>query len=369
MPSLIKVAIDSRDLKISKTGARTYLEEICKEFLKGHEGFSFILLDSWFRVYTGNNKIFKIIEHGRFFIWKQIVLPIICRIRRCNVLFCTDYFLPLFPLGVKTYVVFHDAFFWQYPKQYNKIWFTLVNSIGILAAKKATAILTVTEYSKTKIIEYTGLDENKIHVVYLAPKTRTVPIRNMDGPKIHNRKYILHVGVFEKRKNLTRLIRAFYLLTREGYNEYDLILVGNCVNKEKIDDSRNIYSLITELGLTKRVILPGFASDDQLINYYMNATVFAFVSLNEGFGIPILESFFYKVPVLVANNSCLTEVGGDAVITCNPMDEVSIKNNLKTIIDNPSLQKEMIIKGEKRLANFTWEKTSREILDIFRKFN
>ena len=366
MSKKIKVAIDIRDLRIAKTGAKTYLEEICKEFRKGHADFTFCFIDTWLPAYTGNNKLLKTIEHIRFFSWKQFSLPVICLIRGCDILYCTDYFLPLFKYNFKTAVVFYDAFFWEYPDHYNKLWLALLNTIGVSAAKKADAIITISEYSKKQIVKYVGMEPEKIHAIHLAPKSSTRQFTLQDAIKDPTKKYILHIGVLEKRKNLLNLIKAFQLLVQDGFEEYCLVLVGNIVSKTKIDDSGNIHKLIASSGLQGKVILPGFISDEQLAFYYKNASLYTFVSINEGFGLPILEAFQNNLPTLISNNSCLPEVGGDAVIMCDPFDEYDIKNKMKMIIQDKALQNELIEKGNKRLALFSWQKTSDQLLDVFR---
>ncbi|MBI2283787.1 MAG: glycosyltransferase family 4 protein [Bacteroidetes bacterium] len=369
MPNEIRVAIDIRDLRISKTGAKTYLEEIVKELSKGKEGFRFFFINPWIPPFKSKNKLFKVIEHIRFFTWKQISLPLICALKKCDILFCTDYFVPWCKFNCKTAVVFHDAFFWEYPEQYNPLWLQMLNRIGVAAAKKADAIITVTEYSKKQITRFTDIPATKIFPIHLAPKTLE-PLRSTTGTaKQPARKYILHVGVMEKRKNLLTLIRAFDLLLKEGYAEYDLVLVGSSIDKELIDDSKNILKLIQESQLQDRVILPGFVTPDELAAYYQNAVVYAFVSTNEGFGIPLLEAFQNHLPALIANNSCLPEVGRDAVIQCDPFDAFDIKEKLKLIIDNPDLQQEMIKKGKNRLCLFSWKITAEKILSVFQQIH
>ena len=152
---------------------------------------------------------------------------------------------------------------------------------------------------------------------------------------------------------------------KEGFNDYYLVLVGNRVAKSKINDSENIDQLITVLGLQEKVILPGFISDEQLAFYYKNARLYTFVSINEGFGLPVLEAFQNDLPTIISNNSCLPEVGGNAVITCDPFDINDIKEKIKCVIQNPSLQNELIEKGRERLALFSWQKTTRELLTVF----
>lgn len=363
----IKVAVDIRDLRIARTGARTYLEETCNAFKKGDPDFIFTFVDTWLPVYTGNNKIGKIIEHIRFFLWKQITLPLICWFKGCDVVFCTDYFVPYIKLGYKTAVVFHDAFFWEYPEHYNRLWLTIMKTIGVAAAKRADAILTVTEYAKKQIVARVGLDPEKIHVIYLAPKSSIKHLNTLEAATDPGKKYILHIGVLEKRKNLLQLINAFDLLLKEGFTDYYLVLGGSRVAKKTLDDSGNIQALINSLGLQERVILAGFIPDEQLAYYYKNASVYAFVSINEGFGIPVLEAFQNNLPILIADNTSLPEVGGDAVISCDPFNSNDIKEKLRMIIQDPTLQASLIKKGQERLRLYSWDITSHKMMDLFKK--
>lgn len=366
MAQTIRLLIDIRDLRIARTGAKTYLEEIYVRLQKGYPGFSIHFIDTPFPVYTGKNKWLKVIEHIRFFGWKQITLPIICIIKRADILYCTDYFLPLFTWNCKTAVVFYDAFFWQYPSQYNSVWLKLLQQLGVPAAKKAAAIITISQHSKNQIVEQVGLTAAKIHAIHLAPKSSSATLQpNSTAPISNGKKYILHIGVLEKRKNLLNLIRAFDLLQKAGYSDYQLVLAGGRIPKKDIDDGENIQQLIQELQLQDSVLLPGFISDEQLAHYYQQASLYAFVSINEGFGLPILEAFQHRLPTLIANNSCLPEIGGDAVVMCNPFDYHDIAAKMISIVENPTLQQELIEKGLARLQDFSWEKTTHQLMQVF----
>lgn len=363
----IKVAVDTRDLKISKTGTKTYLEEIITAFSKPSPDFKFHFIKAMLPVYSGKNLFLKSIEHIRFFFWKQIQLPFICLVHRCDILYCTDYFLPFLSFHFKTAVVFHDAFFWEYPEHYNPLWLKILNTFGVRAARKADAIITTTHYSKNQLIKYLGFNSNKIHVIYLAPKSSTRKVNATNLIIDPNKKYILHIGVLEIRKNLQNLIKAFHLLLQDGFEDYYLVLGGSNSVKTNLDDSPNIRSLINQLSLQERVIITGFIPDEELAGLYQYSSAYAFVSINEGFGIPMLEAFQNKVPVLIANNSCLPEVAGGAAIMCNPFDTIDIKNGLKTILQNNSLREELVRKGTERLAMFSWKMTAENTLSVFKK--
>jgi glycosyltransferase involved in cell wall biosynthesis len=98
---------------------------------------------------------------------------------------------------------------------------------------------------------------------------------------------------------------------------------------------------------------------------YEQALLFVFPSYNEGFGIPILEAFAAEIPVLVANNSCLPEVGANAVISFDPFSIVDMMEKMKIVVENIDLQKDLIEKGKDRLLDFSWEQASKEMIEVF----
>lgn len=367
------IGIDIRDLRISKAGTRTSLEEISNQFRKmTSEKYQFYFFDTMIPVYTGTNKIGKIIEHIRFQLWKQVILPLKAWRTHCNIIFCNDYFVPYMHLGYTTIPVFHDAFFYEYPKQYNSIWLYLFKKIAVPAAKKSPFIIAQSKYSKERIHYFTNIDYDKITPVYVAPKTleksinkNTTFFNEILRDKIHINQYILHVGTLEKRKNIPNLIKAFAIFKSATNNNIQLVLAGQKSSKELLDDYGTIIETITQCNLSNDVIVTGYITNNDLSMLYSNALAYIFPSVNEGFGVPVLEAFQFNLPALVANNTCLPEIGGDAVITFNPYDIEDIADKLITVINNKNLQKEMITKGLKRLEEFSWEKTANQLLTIF----
>jgi len=368
MAKTIVVGLDIRDLRIAKTGARTYLEEIYKEFQKGRPGFRFHFFDTSIPVYTGRNKFLKLIEQLRFIFWKQIILPLKAASKGCDVLFCTDYFVPVVNLNYKTVPVFHDAFFWEYPEHYNKYWLMTFNFLGVWAAKRAKYITTPTKYAKKTVLSYLPVQADKVIPIAEAPKTLVnSPSGTSQSPSSKTRKYILHIGVFEKRKNLIVLVEALHMLRSAGYLDYSLVLAGQFSPKSDMDGSVEIIETINHYQLQDYVTMPGYVHDRDLASYYQNADLYVFPSVNEGFGLPVLEAFQYELPVIVANNTSLPEVGGDAVLQFDPYDATDLFNKLKMVIDNDLLRSEMIEKGRKRLEDFSWEKTANELMSLFKK--
>lgn len=165
---------------------------------------------------------------------------------------------------------------------------------------------------------------------------------------------------------MVRLIEAFNLLRIDGHHDYSLILVGQPSPNNDMDDNEAIYEKIKKLGLQNDVITSGYASDNELSYFYKYAEMYVFPSINEGFGLPVLEAFHHNLPVIVSDNTCLPEVGGDAVLCFNPFDIEDIYLKMKTIIENPDLKFELIKKGNERLKLFSWNKIAGELIKTFK---
>ncbi len=163
--SKIRVVVDTRDLQIAATGTRVFLENLITEFKQQEEGFIFFYLAPSKVAYTGGSKLLKIIEHLRYFYWKQIQLPIKAYKLKADIVFCSDFMVPFVRLGYKTFPVFHDAFFWEYPTHYNKYWLLLFSKLSIAAANKSFIVSTPTQYTQKKISEHTGIEDAKIQVI------------------------------------------------------------------------------------------------------------------------------------------------------------------------------------------------------------
>lgn len=370
MTKKLVVGIDVRDLRIAKTGAKTYLEEILNEFKQDSHGCEIKFLDFPFPVYGGRNRFFKLIEHVRFFFWKQVALPIKAYVNKCDVLFCTDYFVPYIHLGYKPIPMFYDAFFYEYPEQCNPLWLKMFNTLGLAAAKRAPYVITLSEYSKNRLTHFTNLDPHKIIPIHLAPKKNAAkktdpnfkPLFRTPTPK-----FILHVGVLEKRKNLVRLVEAYKQLRDKGYTDYSLVFVGQPSSKDELDGSSEIKAIVKREKLEDSVMMYGYASDDELAYFYKYASLYVFPSLNEGFGLPVLEAFHHQLPVLVSDNTCLPEVGGDAVLRFDPFDADDISRKIEMVIADPELRANLIRRGNDRLKLFSWEKNATELVKIFKR--
>jgi glycosyltransferase involved in cell wall biosynthesis len=373
MKQKIKVAIDIRDLRISKSGANTYLREIINQMKQGSEKFEYLFFDSFLPAYSGKNTFLKSCEHALFFFWKQIGLPIRASLKGCKIIFCTDYFVPYFSLGCKTIPVFHDAFFWEFPQHYSKPWLLILQYIGLPAARKAPYVVTVSAYSKLRIAKFTGLEIEKIIPIYLAPKSIPVHQENDSEPinqkwiPLLSKKYILHVGTLEKRKNIGTLITAFQLLIEAGDQETHLVLVGQRSNKSNDSEKAIFQKIEQDVRLKDRVHFTGYLNTRELFEFYTHALLYVFPSTNEGFGLPVLEAFECKVPLIIANSTCLPEIAGNAALSFDPNNSDQLFNLMQSLLADDFKRNDLIEKGSDRLQQFSWHTTLTELEQVFNK--
>lgn len=372
MEKKIIVGIDLSDMKYADTGQRTYLEALMVQFKTMNDPrFSFVYFTTPFHNFKGRNIFTLLVQHLQFQIWKQVLLPLKAFFSHCDLLFCTDYFVPFFHLGFKSVQVFHDAFFFENPEHYNKYWHYLHQYLAMPAARKSSFIVTPSHYATQTVHHYTGIPLHKLVPIYEAPKiwdpTKDKPAASEKISAFLHTRYIFNVGVIEKRKNLSTLIKAFKILVDQGLSDTQLVLAGKGTNRKESDDTTNLLSLIKALDLENKVILTGYLSENDLELVYKHAALFVFPSVNEGFGIPVLEAFNAKIPILVANNSCLMEVGGDGVMGFDPYDALALAKLIQQVLNDEIIREQLIRNGRKRLAHFSWEKTATELLSVFEK--
>lgn len=226
---------------------------------------------------------------------------------------------------------------------------------------RSDAIITGSEFSKQEILERLNFRDKDIHVIYHGIDHNLFKVNfdlnlNFSIPD----KFIFSVGSIEPRKNLLGLLEAYDLLEDNFKKEYKLVLAGfkGWSNKE-------IMTLIEKN--KENIHYLGFISDLELVKVYNLATCFIFPSFYEGFGLPVLESMACGTPVICSNTSSLPEVGGDAVVYCNPYDLNDIKNKIEIVLNDENLQKEMIKNGLERAKLFSWEKSAEDHMKVFKK--
>jgi glycosyltransferase involved in cell wall biosynthesis len=228
-------------------------------------------------------------------------------------------------------------------------------------ALKANKIIAVSENTKKDIINFYKISPQKIDVIHLANslKINSAAETIIEIPK----KYILFVGSRNGYKNFLFFIKSISKILNED-KEIFVVTTGGYSGKNNFNKQEK--QLFKDLNIENQ-IMQYPVNDAQLVYLYKHALCFAFPSLYEGFGIPILEAFSCECPVVASDSSSIPEVGSNAAKYFNPKDKNEIYKTTKEVIYNKNLRKEMIIKGKERLKNFSWDKTVEKTINLYNK--
>ena len=354
MKDNIIVLIDTFYLKAAPAGIKTYINQLVYSSKNSNSKKIQYIYSSdsklkYSKVFLNSkNKMVRWLFQINYFVWKQIVLPLKCIKHKPNILVCPDYVLPFWNLNLKKIVVLHDSLFWENKEDYSNLWRLYYLKIIKLGINKNTTIVTTSEYSK-KSLNRVLKNNNKIKVIYQSCSGNIIKSKII-------KKNILHVGSFEKRKNLMILVKAFSEIKIDPtYKDFKLILAGSTNFFGNELEYSSIKNFIDKNNLEKDIIITGHLSDNNIINLYSKAFMYVFPSKSEGFGIPIIESFNAKLPVICSDLEVFREIGKDAILTFNVNSYKDLAKKIKLIIKSKKTRLELISKGSKRVALFSQE--------------
>jgi len=366
----MRIAIDTRDLAFATTGTHTYLKELLLA-LHNRPANTIRVIEltglRWGTSLAKPNFFQKMLLQLLLLIWKQLVLPVRCFFSGAQVLICTDYMLPLLPCGAKKIVVFHDALFFDKPAYYPGPWLFYFRTIVLPAAQRAEAIVAPSAFSAARLVAHFPSWSAKLKVIYQGPKqlpeaTALSSAGTIVKEQLQDSPYFLHVGTFEKRKNIPFLLEGFARFSSQ--HSVKLLLIGLSTGKKNSDDTRQIQTTIEQYQLQDRVIVAGYLSDGDLAFFYRRASAYFFPSIYEGFGIPLLEAFIYGLPVAAANTTALPEIAGPAAMYFDPHDQASLIACMEQLYTNEALRKELIEKGYDRAKQFRWSESVEQFVAL-----
>lgn len=219
--------------------------------------------------------------------------------------------------------------------------------------KRADRIIAISENTKKDILQIYDIDEKKISVVYHGFRA----VESLIRPEgLIRQPYVLFVGGRGDYKNFDRFIKAFaYLVTK--YADLNLVCTGNIFTKEELMNFK-------KLNISEKVH-HCFSTEKELAWLYANAEFFVFPSIYEGFGLPLLEAFYYGAPSIVSNTSCFPEIANDAALFFNPYEIDSMISNMDKLLSSDSLKNQLIRCGKFRVEQFSWRKTAEETNTIY----
>jgi glycosyltransferase involved in cell wall biosynthesis len=296
----------------------------------------------------------KVIGRTTGHLWEQMTLPLHLKNSDLLVNFCNTA-----PLFHKNQVVtIHDIGFNVYPQSHPTGFVLFYKFLFSRIMKSSKHIITVSNFSKQEITRHYRVTNEKVSVVYSAPRKYFQP---ESCQELQKEKYFLAVSSLNYRKNIPALLKAFSQLSNQE-RQYRLYLIGDMRAKsfKKLDLGKFLDNpYITFLG---RV------SDEDLRRYYSNAVGFVYPSLYEGLGLPPLEAQRCSCPVLVSNVASLPEVFRDSAVYCNPFSVDSIRLGMLKLADEDTRQV-LIAKGTGTVKRFLWEKNAEEFFNLFKRFH
>jgi len=354
------LTVDAR--MVRSAGIGTYLQSLLPLLIRKKPGWQFRLLGreqelsgfDWARA-----KNVRVIEaHSPIYgLREQIELPRVIPVET-DLFWSPHYNIPL-GWGGKLLVTVHDVFHLAMP-QYTPGWHKRLYAKYLFFSlrRKASAILSVSRFSKNELLKYTGQAGCRPQVVYNGVDEDWFKVRRRHRP--YARPYFLFVGSVKPHKNLSGLVEAFGRV--KDRVPQDLVIVGK--KEGFITGDRKIVEKAEGLG--GRVHFTGdFHHDDpKFRQYYAWADALVLPSFYESFGLPPLEAMACGVPALVSNLAALPEVYGNAVLYCDPYQPGDIAQKLLALSKDRGLRQRLIRKGKARAKRYSWKKTADRILGL-----
>lgn len=305
-------------------------------------------------------------------LWTHVRLSAEVMRRPPDVFFVPAHTLPLVHPRASVVTV-HDLGYRYFPEAHRRADRWYLDLTTRFSAATAAHVLADSQATRQDLVRWYGLDPGRITVVYLGRDERLKPVfdpgaraavlqRLGIGDGRPDPPFVLYVGTLQPRKNLERLIEAFARIlpaVEAAWPGLQLVLAGRV---GWLADG--ILRRVDALGLQSRVRFPGFVADADLPALLSAALVFAFPSLHEGFGFPVLEAQACGVPVLTSSTSSLPEVAGDGALLVDPLDVDAIAAGLQRLLLDAELRTSLAAAGQENLKRFSWQRCAQETLAV-----
>jgi glycosyltransferase involved in cell wall biosynthesis len=246
--------------------------------------------------------------------------------------------------------------------------------------ERAARIVTVSGATQRDVVNLAPKASERVHLIYNAPDPQFLsrPGQGLDAATVARERhrileryrieypFLLYAGSIRPQKNIPRLIEAFAVVRQKleshgGYKDLRLIVIGDDISRYP-----DVRRAMIQCRVEQSVRFLGFVPLDTLRTFHELATAFVFPSLYEGFGLPPLEAMAAGTPVIASHVSSLPEVVGGAAMLVNPENVFDIARGITEVLLNAELREELITRGRRQAARFSWARTAREILGVYR---
>ncbi|MFN8634446.1 MAG: glycosyltransferase family 1 protein [Chloroflexota bacterium] len=298
--------------------------------------------------------------------WEQTVLPVELLRERAELLHALGFVSPFGWRG-KTVVTVYDLSFLRFPEVYNRANRVYLSTFTPPSLRRADRVITISEDARRDVVELCGVAPERVTAILLAADESLQPASPEAVRAFRTRhnlpeRFVLYQGTLQPRKNLETLVRAYGMLRAQGSDDHILVLAG-----PRGWQYDSIFELTRQLGLEDAVRFPGFVPDDDQPLWYSSATVFAFPSRYEGFGLPLLEAMACGAPVVSSSSSSLPEVVGDAGLLVDPSDVEGLCSALRELLEDEPRRLALAAAGRARAATFSWRKMAEETVQVYRE--
>jgi glycosyltransferase involved in cell wall biosynthesis len=362
-----RIGIDARSLAEKGTGAGRYLANLLKYYQDIDSNNQYFLylnrpVEGLAARYA--SRVIKMPGIPFSMPWMNIRLPLALIKDKIDLLHLPFFGYP-FIRPCPTVITIHDIVFESHPEYLPLHKTAVLRTIFRHAARTTKKIIAVSEYTKSDLIKYYGVKEDKVEVIYEAPDPifrRIIESSKSEQKKLAygiTKKYILCVGAIHKRKNIEMLLRAFKELSpkKEGVQ---LVLVGGV-----IWNSVDLTRMIAEQGLAGNVIHLKYVPDEDLVYIYNSAEILVYPSLYEGFGLPLVEAMACGTPVVASNVTSIPEVVGNAGILFDPYNVEDMAGSMDIVLKDSGLRGSLSKKSIERAKAFSWRNTAERTIGVY----
>ncbi len=367
----MKIAIDaSRAFLHERTGIEEYSYQLIKHLRTPLKKQKVVL---YVRHGTEENIDFSLPQTWRvralrsIRLWTYARLSIALIFQRPEKLLIPGHIVP--PIHPKdTTVVIHGLEYEVQPDSYSKYERWSMRRGIKNSCKWAKNIICVSNNTKRDLVRLYDIKKEKIRVVYegvnsALPENTQKSREILQKYGLQNMSYIIFIGRLEERKNIVGILKAFEIIRRHFLLSHKLVLVGKGGhNWERIKEEINHHPFVSD------IVLTGFVSEEEKWALLRQASVFAFPTFYEGFGLPILEAQQLGVPVVTSHNSSLKEIARDSALLVDPQKASDIAEKIHTLIADEEMRKKIIAKGFENLARFDWDRCARLVAKVLTKF-
>jgi glycosyltransferase involved in cell wall biosynthesis len=306
-------------------------------------------------------------ERWLYRIWYRLSLPLSVQwfTGDLDLFHSPDFVLPPVRGHIPTLLTVHDLSFLHFPDTFTPSLVGYLNRVVPRSVRRASHVLADSEATKSDLIQAYNVPAEKVTVLFSGVSNDFHPVsderlishvRHKYG--IGERPYVLSVSTLQPRKNFQMLIRAFKAVSARF--PHTLVIAGGkgWLYEQIVDE-------IARQELEGRVLLVGFAADDDLPALYSGASLFAYPSIYEGFGLPLLEAMACGAPVLNSNASCLPEVAGDATVQLSPLDPSAWSEAIVSLLEDAPKRASMVAAGFLQARRFTWSRAAQELRALY----